>query len=195
MTQAETSLAPLLDPDARREAVGAAPAAVTAVSCVLQIVLAYEWLVSGLDKLANRHFDSQLVSLLQQGSQGSRYGWYVSLLRTFVLPNHTVFALLVQVTEPAVGLALLMGGALGLFRPHTRIAIYGALAASAALLGSTLLCLNYFFQGDCPVPSVNPSNSFVPGVSINIFVALISLVLLVTNLRWLTGSRSGTADW
>jgi len=194
MLQTRRNHAPVLDPDAGGEAGAAGQRSVPAAARVLQVVLAYEWLVSGLDKIGNAHFDSQLVSLLQQSTQGSRYGWYVSLLHKVVLPNHSFFALLVQITEPALGLALLLGGSLGLLRPHTRIAVYGALASSAALLGSAALSLNYFFQGNCPIPWINTGNSFVPGVNINILVALISLVLLVTNLHRPYQSRAGTVD-
>lgn len=195
MNDVKRNLTPLIDPDAGREPLAARQTGIPAVACVLlQLILAYEWLISGLDKIGTARFDSQLVVVLQQGTQGSRYGWYVSLLHQFVLPNHSLFALLVQVTEPALGLALLLGGSLGLLRPYTRIIVYGALAASAALLGSAFLSLNYFFQGNCPIPWINTSNSFVPGVNINILVALISLVLLAANLRLLYQSRPTTVE-
>lgn len=162
MNEAKRNLAPILDLDAEQETAAARLYGIPAVACVLQIVVAYEWIVSGLDKIGNAHFDSQLVSVLQQSSQGSRYGWYISLLHQFMLPNHTLFALLVQVTEPILGLALLFGGALGLLRLQARVMIFTALAVTAALLGSAFLSLNYFFQGDGPIPWINPSSSFIP---------------------------------
>ncbi|HEX8917908.1 MAG TPA: hypothetical protein VF898_05370 [Chloroflexota bacterium] len=192
MTQGIHNLAPVLAHDEEQVASASSKALqavrMPATICVLQIVLAYEWLVSGLDKIGNTHFDNQLVSLLQQSTQGNRYGWYVSLVHQIVLPNHTLFALLDQGSEIAIGIALLLGGGLGLLRPQARITVDAALAASAALLGSTFLALNYFVQGNTLIPWINPANAFVPGVDINSFVAVISLVLFVANvcllLKW-----------
>src|SRR5438270_3938815 len=124
MTHAAPTFSSLIDNDHRQKPVEARVRSVPAVACALQIVLAYEWLVSGLNKIGNRHFDSQLMSILQQSPQGSRYGWYASLLHQLVLPYHGLFALLVQVTEPALGAALLLGGAIGLIRPYGRISRY-----------------------------------------------------------------------
>jgi hypothetical protein len=56
------------------------------------------------------------------------------------------------------------------------------------------LSLNYFFQGNCPLPWVDPRNSLGPGVNINILVAVISLVLLAPNVRLLQRSRRGAVD-
>jgi len=157
---------------------------------VMQLILAYLWLVSGTNKLLDPHFGTQLVPLLRQSTQGNSYGWYATFLRVIVLPNHTLFALAVQVMEPAIGLALLVGAGLWIFRPHGRITIYGALAASAALLGSAGLSLNYFFQGGIYLPWINSGNALNPGVDINIMTALVSVVVLGANLSALLAARS-----
>lgn len=157
---------------------------------VMQLVLAYLWLVSGTNKLLDPHFGTQLVPVLRQSMQGNPYGWYATILRVIVLPNHTLFALAVQVMEPAIGLALLFSAGLWIVRPHGRLTIYGALAATAALLGSAGLSLNYFFQGGTYLPWINSGNALNPGVDINIMVAAISTVLLGANLNALLAARS-----
>ena len=60
---------------------------------VVQLILAYEWLISALNKLLNRDFGTQLVSFLNHGTQGNPYPWYAVFLTQFVLPNHTLFAI------------------------------------------------------------------------------------------------------
>ena len=60
---------------------------------VMQLVLAYLWLVSGANKLLDPAFGTQLVPVLRQSTQGNPYGWYATFLRIIVLPNHTLFAL------------------------------------------------------------------------------------------------------
>jgi uncharacterized membrane protein YphA (DoxX/SURF4 family) len=39
--------------------------------CLVQLVLAYEWLVSGINKLLNPNFTVQLASTLRQNMQGN----------------------------------------------------------------------------------------------------------------------------
>ena len=163
----------------------AAPAALPMGLIGMQVILAYEWLVSALDKLGNAHFGDQLESVLQQSSHNGPYGWYSSLLRQFVLPYHAIFAPLTQATELAIGLTLALSAALWLFQPTHRLTVYGTWASTAALLGSIFLSINYFFQTGYPIPWINPNNSFVPGVDINTLVALLSLLLLMANARLL----------
>jgi hypothetical protein len=44
---------------------------------LVQAILAYEWLVSGINKALNSHFDANLVQLLSQSTQGGSYAWSV----------------------------------------------------------------------------------------------------------------------
>src|SRR5689334_7485039 len=89
-----------------------APVAMPVGLVGLQLILAYEWLISALDKLGNAHFGSQLVCVLQQSSHSGPYGWYGSLLRQLVLPNHAIIAPLTQAGELAIGLSLLLSAGL-----------------------------------------------------------------------------------
>jgi hypothetical protein len=157
---------------------------------VMQLVLAHQWLVSGVNKLLDPHFGTQLVPVLRGSTQGNPYGWYATFLRVVVLPNHALFALAVQVMEPAIGLALLLGAGLWVVRPRELVTIYGGLAASAALVGSVGLSLNYFFQGGTYLPWINSGNALNPGIDINIMTAAVSTVLLGANLSALLSARS-----
>src|SRR5207302_2637892 len=48
--------------------------------CVVQAILAYEWLVSGLDKLLDRGFSGQLSALLSQSTQGTAGSLYGAVI-------------------------------------------------------------------------------------------------------------------
>ncbi|MBV9280981.1 MAG: hypothetical protein JOZ41_12945 [Chloroflexi bacterium] len=156
---------------------------------VLQLALAYQWGVSGINKLLDPHFGTQLVPVLRGSTQGNPYGWYATFLRVVVLPNHALFAPAVQVLEPAIGLALLLGAGLWVVRPRGPLTTYGGLVATAALLGSIGLSLNYFFQGGTPLPWIDAGNALNPGVDINVLTALVSVVLLGANLSALLAAR------
>ncbi|MBV9279823.1 MAG: hypothetical protein JOZ41_07060 [Chloroflexi bacterium] len=159
--------------------------------CAVQLILAYEWLISGLNKILNPHFDAQLPAVLRQSIANNPYGWYTTLLQRIVLPHHALFAPLARLGETSVGLTLLVGAALWLWRPRSRATIYAGWAACLALLGAAFLALNYFFQGGTPLPWINPGNAYNPGVDIDILIPLLCLVLVIANVRALMASPVG----
>jgi thiosulfate dehydrogenase [quinone] large subunit len=155
------------------------PAGLAAV----QIVLAYEWLLSGINKILNPNFTLQLGATLQQNISGNPYGWYSGLLRAVVLPHAGTFGILTELGEVSIGLTLLGSALLWLRRPHSRLAVIAGKVACLALAGAILLPLNFFFMSGDPVPWVNPGNAFNEGVSIDALIPLLSATLLVANLR------------
>src|SRR4051794_34658872 len=52
----------------------------------VQLILAYEWLLSGVNKIVSSQFASQLPVMLHQSTLVNRYHWYSSLLEQLVLP-------------------------------------------------------------------------------------------------------------
>lgn len=157
---------------------------------VVQLILAYEWLISGLDKLFNPRFAAQLPSTLRDSLNGNPYTWYTAILRTLVLPHAGLFAPPVEAGETAIGITLLASAALWLWKPHARVTMYAGLAACCALPAAALLSLNYFFQGGTPLPWINPSGAFDAGVDLDILIPLISLVLLAANIQVLRAVRA-----
>jgi hypothetical protein len=55
--------------------------------------------------------------------------------------------------------------------------------ACLALAGAVLLPLNFFFMSGSPLPWINPANAFNEGMTIDMLVPLLSVALLVANLR------------
>jgi thiosulfate dehydrogenase [quinone] large subunit len=151
--------------------------------CAVQLVLAYEWLVSGINKLINPNFTVQLASTLRQSIDGNPYSWYVGFLRQVVLPHASLFGVLTELGELAIGVTLMVGVVLWLRLPDSRITHLVGRAASLALAGAAFLSLNYFFQGGSPLPWVDPANAFNEGVDIDILIPLLAVTLLVANLR------------
>jgi uncharacterized membrane protein YphA (DoxX/SURF4 family) len=149
----------------------------------VQAILAYEWLISGIDKWADSLFAAHLTTLLRASTQGNRYGWYGAFLSQVILPLRGFFAVMVQVAEPSIGLLLLLGAGVWLVRPGGQLALSAGWAACLALVGSACLALNYFLQAGSPLPGVNPSSSLIPGLDVNLVIALLSLALLAANLQ------------
>lgn len=156
----------------------------------IQLILAFEWLISSLNKLLDSNFDAGLLGVLRASTKGNPYGWYIAILQHIVIPHHTLFAFLTPLGEMAIGVTLAAGAALWVLRLPPRAITFGAGAVCAALLGSAFLSLNYFFQGGTTLPWINTSNAFTQGVDIDIIIPLLSIVLLAAYLELVLSARS-----
>jgi thiosulfate dehydrogenase [quinone] large subunit len=156
----------------------------------MQLILAYEWLLSGIDKVADPNFGAQLPATLRGSTLVNPYGWYSSLLKQIVLPNVSLVAPLVELGELAIGVILIVSGALWLWRPRARMTLYAGYLACLTLFGALLLSLNYSFQQGTPLPWINGNQALSPGVGIDMLIALLSIPLLAANILAIRRRRS-----
>lgn len=81
---------------------------------VIRLFMGYSWLTAGWGKLTGE-FDASgylqnAINNPVMGPDGSAvYGWYVSFLESFALPNVALFNTLVPLGEFLVGLGLILG--------------------------------------------------------------------------------------
>ncbi|MFG6149101.1 DoxX family protein [Halobacillus sp. B23F22_1] len=78
----------------------------------IRIYLGYTWLTSGIGKVTG-DFDAggylQGAIFKSQGEEAIVQGWWASFLKTFALPNSSLFSFLVMWGEVLVGIALIIG--------------------------------------------------------------------------------------
>jgi thiosulfate dehydrogenase [quinone] large subunit len=103
---------------------------------LVQIVLGYEWLVSGLTKVVRGGFPQGLGAELKDMSE-SAPGWYGHFLTSVVVPHAQVFGYAIEVAELLAG-AVLVGTAVAVLAGRasisSRVVGWSALAASIAAL-------------------------------------------------------------
>lgn len=108
----------------------------TVALLLVQAVVGYEWLVSGLTKLERGGFPQGLAGELRDMSS-SAPGWYRHFLASVVLPHGQAFGCAIEVAEVVVG-ALLIGAAAGVLTGRvslsSRLLCRSAAAASVAAL-------------------------------------------------------------
>jgi thiosulfate dehydrogenase (quinone) large subunit len=86
-----------------------------ALLTVIRLYLGYSWLTAGWDKLSGEGFNasgflSNAVANPVKGPDGALvYGWYVSFLKSFALPNIELFNTIVPIGEFLIGLGLILG--------------------------------------------------------------------------------------
>lgn len=182
-------------------AVAAAPEAVRIPAATpnialagLELLVGYEWLVSGVDKLLFGGFSAALHGLLAQTlGSGQLPGFFAGLLRALVLPNAVVFGYLIEWGETLAGLGLIAAGLVALLRPLARRYLSGGWEAAysfvarllgwlapVAAAGAGLLALSFFFLDGLPTPWFAPSIAYGGAVDTGLFLAAASAVLLVS---------------
>lgn len=162
------------------------------LAAAVQVVIAWEWLVSGTNKVLSGTFPQGLASTLDDGIQHNPNGWYVSLLQGIVLPHSVAFGYAIEAAEIVAGMALLIGAIVlvGPIRhrgmPQYRVALGEIAAATVAALVCVFLCVNFhFFMGDGLIPWFDPARPFDEGISLDTLMPPLSAIILVINARLL----------
>ena len=160
----------------------------------LQLIVGYELLLAGVDKLLFGVFPAQLGGLLRTADGGGHLpGFFVAILRGLVVPNAALFGYLIEWGETLAGLGLVTTGLVALLRPlagrylgGTSAAVFVSGArllerlAPLAATGAGLLGLSYFFLDGLPKPWFVPSIAFGGAIDTGLFLAAASVVLVVS---------------
>lgn len=149
------------------------------------LLFAYEWLLSGLDKVLSASFRSGLAANLRSATGDNPNHWYARIIRSEVLPHAMAFATLVETGELLVAAGLVAGAFLWLteHRLPARWAIPFHLAVIGALLGSALMTANYYLMAGNTWPWLNTADPFNEGLSIDGLLTLIALALLMVQIN------------
>src|SRR5947209_20251858 len=105
----------------------------------LQLLIGYEWLLAGGDKLLLGAFPAQLGGMiLALVSGGHLVGFFAAILQGLVAPNALLFGYLIELGETLAGLGLITGGLVALFRPLAGRYLSGT-GATVLMFGDRLL--------------------------------------------------------
>lgn len=162
----------------------------------IQIIIGYEWFMSGLTKIVRGGFPSGLADELTEKSEGAA-SWYVSFLDSVVIPNGSTFGVLIILGELAVGAALIVAAGLWAFRWEAlgaggRIAVLAATSAGA--LGGIFMNVSFHLANGSAHPWLIPGEGFDEGVDLDSLMPAIQLVLVaVSAATWLAVRRERPA--
>jgi hypothetical protein len=161
-----------------------------AASALIQTALGVEFILSGLNKFADpryvQNFD-QFVS----SNPGTKSGILSGLVNALVLPNVAFFATLLQFTEVALGMVLLLGalevgrrrfsGRFG--REHgyeAAVALVGALAGMAVAALSLSIAV---LMGE-QLPTIMPGRAFTTAVPVELLIVPLGIAV-----AWMEAGR------
>lgn len=166
----------------------------------LQLILGYEWLASGVDKLLYGRFPATLGQLLGGVLHGGPLpAPFAALLRAAVLPNSIVFGLLVEWGETLAGLGLLAAGLAALLAAPAGRRLPPASArlfargrrlaerlAPAAAGGAGVMAVSFYLLDGAPAAWLMPSVAFGGALDTGLLLALASVALLAEPAgKWL----------
>lgn len=147
---------------------------------VIQLLAGYEWLMSGLTKIARGGFPSGLAGELRDKSQGAA-GWYKSFLDGSVIPHSSAFGYAIEIGELLVGLALIVAALIWLFR-WERLPEAGRLAVLATTAGASLVAIfmavNFHLANGASHPWFIAKDGFDEGIDLDSLLPAIQLVLV-----------------
>jgi thiosulfate dehydrogenase [quinone] large subunit len=134
-------------------------------------VFAYEWLISGFDKLLSGKFVTSLHSEMMQAMPDIRYQFYAHLLTKYGLAHCVVLGAFVETGELFAGLSFAVL-AVQAWRGRLQ-SKWILLGVSAGIVGA-LMNLNFlFYQGGSLV--LNSNNPFDEGIPLDMFMFLIQI--------------------
>lgn len=159
----------------------------------VQLVIGYEWFISGFTKLWRGGFAAGLTSELRDKSLGITGGprWFLDRV---VIPHGWAFGWFVLTAELAAGVALIGAAAVFLARRHElRASTRQILLALTALasIGGILLNISLHLADGATQPWLLPKSGFDEGVDLNSVMPLIQLAFaIVATKLFLLGRKT-----
>jgi len=156
---------------------------------LVQIVVGYEWLSSGMTKLVHGDFPRGLADDLHERSKDS-YVWYRHFLESVVIPHASAWGYLIEITELAIGAILIVSAVVWLGRPRIsrRVGAWLAALTVVASLGGLMLALNLTFANGYGLGPIGP-DSFDEGITLDVLLIGIQTILIAVSLWTFAESR------
>ncbi len=146
---------------------------------VVQVVVGYEWLLSGLTKLVRGGFPQGLGDELDEMSEEAA-GWVRSFLDYAIIPNATAFGYLIEIVELLVGIVLIVAAFLWLFRWETmrRRQREGMLLGTALACGAGIFMnVQFYLASGEPPPFFLAREPFDEGVGLDVIMPMLEVIL------------------
>jgi thiosulfate dehydrogenase [quinone] large subunit len=147
----------------------------------VQIIIGYEWLASGITKIASGNFVSGMAADLKTTADSAPH-FYKDFLTGTVIPNARTFAVLIEIGELLVGIALIAGSIVWLARwsrlsDPARMGVLGALMLAA--LGGIFMAVNFHLAAGGNHPWLIPKEGFDETMDLDAMLVLVQGAYLV----------------
>lgn len=124
----------------------------------VQLVLAYEWLTAGWEKLTDAKYALDVNQALAYFASKNPFAWYKDFLTGYASANSSVFAALTQWGETAAGAALFLSAAVYVYAKSSSLKRGMLCLALAALLGGLFMNANFYLAAAWTSPGARGVN-------------------------------------
>ena len=151
---------------------------------IVELVIGYEWFMSGLVKIVRGDFPSGLAAvLLEKLPQVSP--WYASVMKRNFIPNAEPFGYVIEIAELLAGIILIVGPLIWIFAwdriPYwTRVTVLWLITLAA--IGGTFLTVNLHLANGGTQPWLLPRDSFDEGVDFDSVLPALQIVIVWMSL-------------
>lgn len=178
---------------ARSDAPGAGPGLALIGFLLVQILVGYEWLVSGLTKIVNGDFTSGLAEEMSAKLVDAP-GWYASFMNSVIIPNGPLFAFIIEWAELLIGIAFI-GGALVWLFAWQRVpgGLRGTMLFLIALagIGGIFMALNFHIANGLTHPWLIPTDSFEEAVDFDSLLVALDIIFAAVYIFFFIRFRQG----
>ena len=157
----------------------------------VQVAIGYEWLMSGLTKIARGGFPAGLAEELEEKSVGAP-SWYRTIIDDVLIPNASTVGYLTEIAELLIGVALI-GVAVAFIVAPARLtmfmqeALFAATAVAATL--ALLMNVNFHLANGSAHPWLIPNDGFDEGVDLDSLMPFIEITLIAVSIAALRRLR------
>ena len=147
---------------------------------VVQLIMGYEWLVSGITKVASGTFVPGLADNLRSNAD-SAPGFYRSLIHSTMIPNARTLAVLIEIGELAVGLAFIAAATVWLTRwpllsDRARTALLGTTILAG--LAATFMAINFHLARGGNHPWLIPADGMDETIDVDTVLVFMQMTLV-----------------
>jgi uncharacterized membrane protein YphA (DoxX/SURF4 family) len=163
---------------------------------VVEMIIGYEWFISGLVKFMRGDFPAGLADALLEKSVGAPE-WYTSIQKVAVIPFAQPFGYAIETSELLAGVALIAGPLIWLFaweRVSDRLRSAVLFFTAVAAIGGTFLAINLHLANGASHPWLIPGDSFDEGIDLDSVLPAVQIVIATVSIVLLTRLRRVRAD-
>lgn len=151
---------------------------------VIEMIIGYEWFISGLVKIVRGGFPAGLGEELLEKAP-DMVPWYGSFVRSVVIPNGVLAGYAIEIAELLAGVALIAAPLIWLFawsRVSDRMRSFGLLSVAAAAIGGTFLAINLHLANAGSHPWLFPGDAFDEGIDLDSILPAIQIVIATVSI-------------
>ena len=151
---------------------------------LVEMIIGYEWFMSGLVKIVRGDFPAGLAASLVEKAADTP-AWYTSLMNSAFIPNAVAFGYVIEVAEILAGVALIAGPLLWLIawdRVSDRIRKAVLFFIVAATIGGAFLAINLHIANGGGHPWLIAASSFDEGIDLDSVLPAMQIVIAIVSI-------------